>query len=159
MRKSFLIWLLLFASVQTKVFSQDPAFTQPYMSQVYLNPAATGAGEHDLRVSAIFRRQWWTIPSRFSYGVFSIDKFIPSLQSGIGLMATTTREGYLKKTGVYGSYAYTFCPGGEMPKWFLSGAFQFGMVQRRIDYSDLLFIDQVNAGAWMPAPGFFLITG
>ena len=157
MRKYFLICLLFFAFFQTTVFAQDPVFTQPYMSQVYLNPAATGAGEHDLRVSAIFRRQWWAIPSRFSYGVFSIDKFIPALQSGIGLMVTTSSEGYLKKNGIYASYAYTFCPGvpdvaenGSLPKWFLSGAFQFGMVQRRIDYNDLLFIDQINAGGIIP---------
>lgn len=152
MRKSFLI-LMLFASMQPEVFSQDPVFTQPYMSQVYLNPAATGSGDHDLRFSAIFRRQWWATPSKFSYGVFSVDKFIPALQGGIGLMATTSSEGYLKKTGVHASYAYTFCPGGEkgnLPKWFLSGAFQFGYVQRRIDYNDLLFIDQIGAGGIIP---------
>lgn len=152
MYKSFLI-LLLFALMQLKIFSQDPAFTQPYMSQVYLNPAATGAGEHDLRFSAIFRRQWWATPSRFSYGVFSVDKFIPALQSGIGLMITTSSEGYLKKTGVHASYAYTFCPGGGngyLPKWFLSGAFQFGLVQRRINYDDLLFKDQIDAGGIIP---------
>lgn len=161
MRKYILMLLLLSAMQITAVFSQDPVFTQPYMSQVYLNPAATGAGEHDLRMSAIFRRQWWAIPSKFSYGVFSIDKFIPALQSGIGLMVTTASEGYLKKTGIYASYAYTFCPGtgsaadnaSTLPKWFLSGAFQFGYVQRRIDYSDLLFIDQIDAGGIIPGVG------
>jgi type IX secretion system PorP/SprF family membrane protein len=155
MRKSFLI-LLLLSSMQPEVFSQDPVFTQPYMSQVYLNPAATGSGDHDLRFSAIFRRQWWATPSKFSYGVFSVDKFIPALQGGIGLMATTSSEGYLKKTGIHASYAYTFCPGGEngnLPKWFLSGAFQFGYVQRRIDYNDLLFIDQIDAGGIIPGVG------
>lgn len=158
MYKYLLPLLLLSVSVQNKVFSQDPAFTQPYMSQVYLNPAATGGGEHDLRVSGILRRQWWTIPSRFTYGVFSVDKFLPRLQSGLGLMVTTSSEGYLRKTGIYGSYAYSFLPGTGLasenastcPKWFLSGAFQFGIVQRRIDYSDLLFIDQVNAGGIIP---------
>jgi len=156
--KYFLILLLIMALAQNKAFAQDPAFTQPYMSPVYLNPAATGAGEHDFRISAIFRRQWWATPSRFAYGVFSVDKFIPALQSGIGLMVTTSSEGYLKKNGIYASYAYTFCPGtgsvannySGLPKWFLSGAFQFGMVQRRIDYKDLLFIDQVNAGGIIP---------
>lgn len=157
MLKYFSFILILSVALQADVLAQDPVFTQPYMSQVYLNPAATGAGEHDLRVSAIFRRQWWAIPSRFSYGVFSVDKFLPKLQSGIGLMVTTSSEGYLKKNGVYASYAYTFCPGspdiagnGTLPKWFLSGAFQFGIVQRRIDYNDLLFKDQLDAGGIIP---------
>jgi type IX secretion system PorP/SprF family membrane protein len=66
-------------------------------------------------------------------------------------MGTSSSEGYLKKTGIYASYAYSVyhCEGLRL-KWFLSGAFQFGMVQRRIDYNDLLFIDQINAGGIIP---------
>lgn len=136
----------------TAALAQDPVFSQPYMAPVYLNPAATGSGDHDLRISGIVRRQWWSIPSRFTYTAFSIDKFLPSLQSGIGFMATTSSEGYIKKTGVHLSYAYTFCPGvsevasnGDQPKWFLTGALQMGMVQRRVNYKDLLFADQIDA--------------
>lgn len=148
-------WLLLIVVClcTSGIQAQDPVFSQPYMSPIYLNPAATGAGDHDLRVSGIIRRQWWAIPSQFTYGVFSIDKFLPSLQSGIGFMATTSSEGYIRKTGLHLSYAYTFCPGAEpvasntdMPRWFLTGALQMGMVQRRIDYKNLLFADQIDAG-------------
>ena len=151
--KFLLIIVILFSNTATVVFAQDPVFSLPYMSPVYLNPAATGSGDHDLRVSGIIRRQWWTIPSRFTYSVFSIDKYLPSLQSGIGLMVTHSSEGYIKKTGIYASYAYTFCPGvpsaasnGNQPKWFLTGAMQFGGAQRRVNYNDLLFADQINAG-------------
>ncbi|MEO8768904.1 MAG: PorP/SprF family type IX secretion system membrane protein [Ferruginibacter sp.] len=148
--------MLLFITRFTAV-AQDPVFSQPYMAPVYLNPAATGSGDHDLRISGIVRRQWWSIPSRFTYGAFSIDKFLPSLQSGIGFMATTSSEGYIKKTGLYASYAYTFCPGtssiasnGDMPKWFLTGALQMGWAQRRVDYKDLLFADQIDANGTIP---------
>lgn len=151
MNKIFLI-LLCVQIIFGNAKAQDPVFSQPYMSPIYLNPAATGSGDHDLRISAIVRRQWWSIPSQFTYTAFSIDKYIPGLQSGIGLLATTSSEGYLKKTGIHVSYAYTFCPGAdpvasnsEMPRWFLTGALQAGAVQRRIDYSDLLFADQLDA--------------
>ena len=150
--KIYFLMLICFTLALGNAEAQDPVFSQPYMSPIYLNPASTGSGDHDLRISAIVRRQWWAIPSQFTYTAFSIDKFIPSLQSGIGLLATTSSEGYLKKTGIHFSYAYTFCPGAdpvasnsEMPRWFLTGALQAGAVQRRIDYSDLIFSDQLDA--------------
>jgi hypothetical protein len=59
---------------QMSIRAQDPAYTQAFLSPVYLNPAATGAGEYDLRVSAMYRRQWWLIPSNFNSMAFSVDK-------------------------------------------------------------------------------------
>lgn len=137
--------------------AQDPVFSQPYLSPVYLNPAATGAGDYDLRFSAIYRRQWWSIPSQISYTAVSVDKYLPSLHGGFGLLGTNSTEGYLKKTGIYGSYSYTICSGtlspaenGDEPHWFISGGMQFGVVQRRIDYSKLVFADQLSADGIIP---------
>jgi len=137
--------------------AQDPVFSQPFLSPIYLNPAATGAGDYDLRFSAIYRRHWWTIPSQISYSAVSVDKFMPSLHGGFGLLGTHSTEGYLKKTGIYGSYAYTICSGtlspaenGDEPRWFASGGLQFGVVQRRIDYSKLVFADQIDVDGVMP---------
>ena len=137
--------------------AQDPVFSQPYLAPVSLNPAATGAGEYDLRVSAIYRRHWWTIPSQMNYMAFSIDKFIPKISSGIGLLATRSNEGYLKKTGLYATYAYTVCAGtasaadnGGMPKWFWTGGLQFGLSQTRIDYNKLVFADELDIGGVIP---------
>lgn len=155
-RKYVLTGIILCIQVTNILYAQDPAFSQPYMAPVYLNPAATGSGDHDLRISAIIRRQWWTIPSNFTYSAFSIDKFIPRLQSGIGLLVTTSSEGYIRKNGIYVSYAYTFCPGvnpalnDELPRWFLTGAMQFGGAQRHVDYKDLLFADQIDVNGIIP---------
>lgn len=149
--------LLMICFFQNKTKAQDPVFTQAYLSPIYLNPAATGAGEYDLRVSAIYRRQWWTIPSQMQHMAFSIDKFVPKINSGLGLLVSNSTEGYLKKTGIYGSYSYTVCAGtlsaaenGSMPKWFWSGGLQFGMAQRRIDYSKLVFADEIDIGGVIP---------
>jgi type IX secretion system PorP/SprF family membrane protein len=137
--------------------AQDPVFSQPYLSPINLNPAATGAGEYDLRISGIYQRHWWTIPSQMNYIAFSIDKFFPRINSGVGLLATSSSEGYLKKSGIYASYAYTVCAGtesaaanGSLPKWFWTGALQFGLAQRRIDYSKLVFADELDINGIIP---------
>jgi type IX secretion system PorP/SprF family membrane protein len=148
---------ILLAAGWTGAAAQDPAFSQPYLSPVYLNPAATGAGENDLRVSLVHRRQYLTIPSQFNYTVMSVDKFFPAIKGGLGVLATDFSEGYLRRTGVYGSYSYTICSGepniarnDEVQTWFVTGGLQFGMVQRRIDYSKLLFSDQIDQNGIIP---------
>src|SRR5258706_2803813 len=155
--RSVCIALVACCLVQHSAIAQDPVFSQAYLSPVNLNPAATGAGENDLRISGIYRRQWWTIPSQMNYMAFSIDKFIPNISSGIGLLVTNSSEGYLKKAGLYASYAYTVCAGtasaaenGGMPKWFWSGGMQFGLAQRRIDYSKLVFADELDINGVIP---------
>ncbi len=141
----------------SSVQAQDPVYSQPFLSPINLNPAATGSGDYDLRVSAIYRRHWWTIPSQMNYMAFSVDKFFPSISSGVGLLATRSSEGYLKKSGIYASYAYTVCEGtvgaadnGGMPKWFWTGGLQFGVAQTRIDYSKLVFADELDINGVMP---------
>lgn len=153
--RSLFICLLLVQSFMA--IAQDPYFTQAYLSPIYLNPAATGSGEHDMRFSAIHRRQWTNIPSGFNYSAASVDKFLPGISSGIGVLGTNSSEGYLKKSGIYLSYAYTVCAGtlsvaenGESPKWFWTGGLQFGMQNRRIDYSKLVFADELNINGVIP---------
>src|SRR5688572_28191720 len=137
--------------------AQDPVFSQDYLAPINLNPAATGTGDYDLRVSALYRRQWWTIPSQMNYMTFSIDKFIPSINSGVGFLVTKSDEGYLKKTGIYASYAYTVCAGtasaaenGSTPRWFWTGGLQFGVAQARIDYDKLVFADELDIRGVIP---------
>lgn len=153
------ICFVVFTCILSKqtLYAQDPIFSQAYLSPINLNPAATGAGEKDLRISAIYRRHWWTIPSQMNYMAVSIDKFFPGISSGLGILATSSSEGYLKKTGVYGSYAYTVCSGtesvaanGSLPRWFWTGGIQFGLAQRRIDYSKLVFADELNINGIIP---------
>src|SRR5688572_14422135 len=95
--KGVCIALVACFGIHQSVIAQDPVFSQAYLSPINLNPAATGAGEHDFRISGIYRRHWWTIPSQMNYMAFSIDKFIPNISSGVGLLVTNSSEGYLKK--------------------------------------------------------------
>ena len=158
---SFLVWLIIFfvfiPGLINKLQAQDPVFTQAFLSPIYLNPAATGTGDYDLRVSGIYRRQWWTIPSGMNYMAASVDKYIPAISGGIGVIGTHSSEGYLNKSGVYGTYAYHICSGtlsaaenGSSPKWFWTGGLQFGVSQTRINYNKLTFADQLNTDGYIP---------
>ena len=122
----------------TMANAQDPVYTQTFMSPIYLNPAATGCGDYDVRVSGIYRRQWWSIPSTMNFMAFSVDKFMPSIHTGVGLIATHSTEGYLTKNGIYGTYAYNICSGTPnaaiKPRWFFNGGLQFGLAQTRVNY-------------------------
>ena len=68
-------------------------------------------------------------------------------------MVINSNEGYLDRTGIYGTYSYTICScgapafdkGSTPSSWFITGALQGGMVQRRINYGQLLFADQINS--------------
>ncbi len=143
--------------IATKMAAQDPVFSQPFLSPIYLNPAATGTGDNDLRISAIYRRQYLTIPSNFNYEAVSVERNVASIKGGFGFLATRSSEGYLKKTGIYGSYSYAICSGtpndyryGDESKWFITVGIQGGMAQRRIDYSQLVFADQINTEGYIP---------
>lgn len=145
-------WFLLSSLVCHSVaYAQDPAYTQAFLSPIYLNPAATGAGDYDLRVSAIYRKQWWLIRSNFNSAAFSVDKFMGK-NVGIGLLGTHSSAGHLKRNGVYGTIVWAPCPvnngrsfNKEDKKWFPSFGFQAGLAQTRIDYSKLIFADQINS--------------
>ena len=156
MNNKIIILLLAGIAALPAVKAQDPVFSQPYLSPIYLNPAATGAGDYDLRISAMYRRQWWSIPSAITYTALSVDKYIPSKKTALGLLATHSSEGYLKRTGVYGSLAYTICSKVDASEnidestWFVSGGIQVGIAQTRVDYSKLVFDDQIDAGGVIP---------
>lgn len=150
LRKLPLLLSAFLFSVTVK--AQDPAYTQAFLSPLYLNPAATGAGDYDLRISAIYRRQWWLIPSNFHSAAFSLDKALPQHNIGLGLLGTHSSAGYLKRNGIYGSFAWAPCTeiwnqasNPDDRKWFATFGFQAGVAQSRIDYGKLVFADQLTA--------------
>lgn len=152
-RSVFLFIILLMAQIYVR--AQDPIFSQPFLAPIYLNPAATGTGNHNLRVSAMYHRHWWSVPSGMNYMQVSVDGFIPKIYSGWGLMATHSREGYLERNGAYFSSSYNICSArgslyGDPPKWFWMGGLQGGMAQTKVDYNRLVFPDQLSVNGVLP---------
>ncbi len=150
------IWLVLLmghALLKNTAIAQDPVYTQTYLAPIYMNPAATGTGEHDLRISGIVRRQWWTIPTHMNYMAASVDKYVGKINTGFGVLATRSSEGYLNKTGFHGTVAHHFELGSidiagneEAPRLFFMLGLQAGFAKTSIDYSKLYFADQLNTG-------------
>src|SRR5262245_8045525 len=68
------------------VKAQDPHFTQFYANPLYLNPAFAGSA-HCPRINLNYRNQWPALQGQFITASVSYDQQIPSISSGIGLLA------------------------------------------------------------------------
>lgn len=132
-------WVLL-----TRMFAQDAQLTQFYATPTYVNPAFAGTGLQT-RFGLVARDQWPAIPGAFVTANFAIDHNLSGLSSGLGLMVHHDRagSGALRYTSITGQYAY------EMQlkrKVFLRPALQVSWVQHAVDYSRLVFGDQLARG-------------
>lgn len=140
MKKSLIISILILNGLRT--FAQDHVYSQFYNAPNYLNPALNGQFEGDLRMSMVHRSQWTNLPGPLNYTTFSVDYNVPKLNGGIGLIATKSSEGtaYLNKINIAGIYSYSV----EFDNAILSFGLQAGITSRQIDYSKLLFSDQID---------------
>ncbi|HTI61449.1 PorP/SprF family type IX secretion system membrane protein [Mucilaginibacter sp.] len=123
-------------------FAQDHLYSQFFNSPLYLNPALTGQFKGDLRMNLIYRNQWTSVPGTFSYISASIDYNVPRFGGGVGLLVTRSSEGtaYLDKTNISALYSYSV--GSE--DFVLSFGLQAGVTNRTIDFSKLVFGDQID---------------
>jgi type IX secretion system PorP/SprF family membrane protein len=124
-------------------FAQDHMYSQFFNSPIYLNPALTGQFEGDLRMTLIYRNQFTSVPGSFNYTTGSIDYNIPKFGGGIGLIFTHGEEGtaYYSKNNIAGTYAYSV--GSQ--DFILSFGLQAGITNSNIDWSKLVFDDQIDS--------------
>ena len=139
---SFLLFLIPGAK------SQDHLYSQFYNSPNYLNPALNGQFDGDLRINMIYRSQWTNITGPLTYYSLSVDYSMPQYGGGFGLLATRSSEGtaYLSKTNISGIYSYSV----DFENAVLSFGLQAGVTNRKIDYSKLLFGDQIDQNGIIP---------
>jgi type IX secretion system PorP/SprF family membrane protein len=123
-------------------FSQDHMYSQFFNSPLYLNPALTGQFEGDLRVNLIYRNQFTSVPGSFNYLTASVDIAAPQFGGGFGLMVTHSSEGtaYLSTNNISGLYAYSV----RIEDVILSFGLQAGVSDQSIDWSKLIFDDQID---------------
>ncbi len=131
-------------AVLSRMAAQDAQLTQFYATPTYINPAFAGTGLQT-RFGLVARDQWPAIPGAFITTNFAVDHNLSEMNSGLGLMVHHDRSGSgaLSYTSVTGQYAY------EMQlkrKVFLRPALQIGWVQHAVDYSRLVFGDQLARG-------------
>lgn len=124
--------------------AQDAQFTQFYAVPTYISPAFAGTGLQT-RFGLAVRDQWPAFPGAFVTTNFAIDHFLQDVNSGIGLLVTHDKagSGALRYTNVSGQYAYEI----ELKrKVFLRPALQLGWASHSVDYSKLVFGDQLARG-------------
>lgn len=142
LRIGFLAMVALGALGQAK--AQDPHFTQFYAAPTYLSPAFAGTTVQN-RFALQVRDQWPAIPGAFVSFNMAADQYLGSLNSGIGLIATRDQagSGALSSTSFTLQYAYEI---RLKHKVFLRPALQMGYASRSVDYSKLVFNDQLARG-------------
>lgn len=136
----YIIFSLLFALNSQ---AQDHIYSQFYNAPNYLNPALNGQFDGDLRMNLVYRNQWSALPGNQNYLTFSADYNMPALNGGLGLLVTSSNEGtaYLRKLNISGIYSYSV----DFDNAVLSFGLQAGFTQREIDYSKIVFGDQIDA--------------
>ncbi len=142
--KKKLLTIVFFLVACIEVFGQDPQFSQFYAAPLYLNPAFTGTtAEH--RFVMNYRNQWMSLPSSFATHAFSYDLNMKSINSGFGVLLTTDKAGAasLRSSTANLLYSYKIY---IADKWVIKPAISFGYGIRSIDYSKLIFGDQLAFG-------------
>ncbi|MCB8964634.1 MAG: PorP/SprF family type IX secretion system membrane protein [Bacteroidales bacterium] len=125
--------------------AQDPHFTQFYASPLFLSPSFTG-GVLGYRTVANYRNQWSSIPGAYNTYSLSWDHNFIAFKSGLGFVGVRDQAGAGKlgntKIGVL--YSYDFTPS---PEWHIRPGLGFYLQQLSIDYSKLIFGDQLFSDA------------
>src|ERR1700744_1221270 len=153
-KKSFVrICILFYTLVLLFVLSargQDHLYSQFFNSPVYLNPALKCQFEGDFRMNLIYRNQYTSSGNNSNYETASVDYNIPQFGGGVGLIYSRSSEGnaFLHTNNFAGIYSYSV--GSD--QYVLSFGLQAGVSNQSIDYSKLVFDDQID-------PRFGIIPG
>lgn len=121
--------------------AQDPEFSMPNSSPLYLNPAMAGA-EMCPRLAINYRNQWPAIGT-FQTATFSADKHFNSIRGGLGLLYTYDVGGVaaIKSQSFRMMYAANINLGEKV---VLRPAAYFGYSHKYLNTDELVFGDMVD---------------
>jgi type IX secretion system PorP/SprF family membrane protein len=144
MNKMKYILIVLSVIISNITYSQDAHFTQFYAAPLYLAPSFAG-GTAGTRAIINFRDQWPAIPGSFITYSMSLDNYFPRYNSGVGFFVFRDQagSGQLATTNIALQYAYN---AKVYKKWSIRPGIQFYYSQRSIDFSKLVFNDQMRLG-------------
>lgn len=156
--KKLLPFLLLLISYPCLTEAQDPHFTQFFSSPLTLNPAFTGYFSGDLRIAGNYRNQWSSVATPFITGTVSAD---------FSILRKQISENDIWGMGVLGLYDKTGGGGLRNNLFSLSTAYhkaldvdgvhtlgigaQISFVQKRLDFSKLIFENQLTNQGFDPS--------
>jgi type IX secretion system PorP/SprF family membrane protein len=136
-----IIFFLMVLTVSGNLNAQDVQFSQFYAAPLYLNPAFAGSA-HQTRGIFHSRWQWPGLGARYFTSLLSIDSYFHSAKSGVGFMGYfDDQSGIIKSMRLSGQYSYEIT---LAPEVFIRPALEFAYYRRSLNYSDLIFSDQVT---------------
>ena len=147
-------FLFLFISLMAeKSFGQDMNYTQYFATPIYYNPAFTGLTP-GLRARFLYRDQWPQLPVDFKSYYFSADLGDRNLPGagGLGLLVTNDNPGI----GMINNLTVGLTISVRIPiTSFLTSqlGIKAGIIQRRINWNDLVFTGQLDEkyGVYYPS--------
>ena len=122
--------------------AQDAYFSQFFMNPVYLNPAYAGSMKVP-RAGVQYRDQWPAFNNAYTTYFASFDTYLPSINSGIGLLAYNDLQG----NGIYTESSFKFIYSKEInlsSKWTMYGSITAGAQFNSINFSRLIFADELD---------------
>jgi len=122
--------------------AQDPEFTQFYANPLYLNPAFAGTAQGP-RFALNYRNQWTGLPASFVTYAVSYDQHFDKLAGGIGAQVLYDVAGEGSLSTSMGSLMYSYHL-NVTPKFTIKAALQTSIQQKRVDFSKLVFGDQLH---------------
>lgn len=146
--KGFLYIALLFM-LHANSYGQDLHFSQFFASPLIVNPANTGNFSGVWRIGLNYRDQWGSVTTPYrTYDLYTDGTIQPKgakNKLGIGLYVANdvAGDGELTTTKAMGSAAYQMSL-SEDQTYNLSIGISGGIVQKRIDFTKLLFDSQWN---------------
>jgi type IX secretion system PorP/SprF family membrane protein len=141
---------LVLACIHRSAAQTDPHFTQNYTYPTYVNPAMTGGGDGEYRVSAIYRSQWGAVGNPYRTTGVSFDtRTDKNIALGVNLMNQSAGDGGFNYLNTYASVAYTGVTFGKNNEHRMVFALQPGIINRRIDQSKFKWGEQ-----WNPITGY-----
>ena len=129
MKKLFLIFLC----IGTTLMAQDIHFSQWYNNPLFSNPALTADFDGDYRITANQREQWASVSVPFNTTSVGLDMPIENWGLGIQFIRDQSGSSRLSLT------QFNLSLSRSLQDWQLG--LQLGFAERRIDYSDLIFVD------------------
>lgn len=129
--------------VSFKGLAQDQMYSFFLAAPLHLNPALAGTSNSCDRLTVNYRNQYPALKDAFVYYGAGYDRYVQKMNGGIGFQVQRSVEGdgYYNKNAANLTYAFH---GIQTRNFRISAALQAGITTRSVDYSKLVFYDQID---------------
>lgn len=125
-----------------------------YLNKIVLNPAYTGVNR-DLQATSLSRLQWTGLPGKMQTTTASVDVACPSSKLGFGAIFYRDVAGDAFLTKNQGTFTLAAHIPSRYPrnfglkflkgrKYIFSAALSYSVAQKRVDWNNLVFSDQLD---------------